>query len=277
MSNDWQSARDYVDRMRKQGHSDEDIRPALRASGWSEPQIEALMQSTPSVGIPVAPPPAVIKQPPEKASGWAIATLVVGIVSLLLVPLAPVAIVLGIIALVQRRGGQALAIAGMVVAGVALLFIPIVAAILFPVFARARDKAQQTTCLSNVKQLALGHLMYVSDWDGYYPSAANWPEPLMPYTGNNRELYICPSDRRDAYQQCGDLELSYTMSVAFDQMKEEGVASPAEVVFLFEGTEVSGDRDVAAFRHFGYLNVAYVDGHAKSVDRERFADTPLEP
>jgi len=52
---------------------------------------------------------------------------------------------------------------------VVIAIIAILAAILFPVFARARAKALQTQCLSNVKQLATGWLMYCTDWDSYMP------------------------------------------------------------------------------------------------------------
>jgi len=48
---------------------------------------------------------------------------------------------------------------------VVIAIIAILAAILFPVFARAREKARQASCLSNIKQLALGMLMYVEDYD----------------------------------------------------------------------------------------------------------------
>jgi prepilin-type N-terminal cleavage/methylation domain-containing protein/prepilin-type processing-associated H-X9-DG protein len=48
---------------------------------------------------------------------------------------------------------------------VVIAIIAILAAILFPVFAKAREKARQTACLSNMKQLALASLMYASDWD----------------------------------------------------------------------------------------------------------------
>ena len=54
---------------------------------------------------------------------------------------------------------------------VVIAIIAILAAILFPVFARARAKALQTTCLSNVKQLALAFLMYASDYDETMPPA----------------------------------------------------------------------------------------------------------
>ena len=52
---------------------------------------------------------------------------------------------------------------------VVIAIIAILAAILFPVFARARAKAQQTVCLANVKQLGLGLVMYTTDWDNRMP------------------------------------------------------------------------------------------------------------
>ena len=52
---------------------------------------------------------------------------------------------------------------------VVIAIIAILAAILFPVFAQARDKARQTSCLSNMKQLGLGEMMYIQDYDETFP------------------------------------------------------------------------------------------------------------
>src|SRR6478672_13700779 len=52
---------------------------------------------------------------------------------------------------------------------VVIAIIAILAAILFPVFAQAREKARQTSCLSNMKQIGLGVMMYVQDYDETYP------------------------------------------------------------------------------------------------------------
>src|SRR5229473_2812966 len=54
---------------------------------------------------------------------------------------------------------------------VVIAIIAILAAILFPVFAHAREKARQTSCLSNLRQLATGMAMYAEDSDGLYPPA----------------------------------------------------------------------------------------------------------
>lgn len=56
---------------------------------------------------------------------------------------------------------------------VVIAIIAILAAILFPIFAKAREKARQTTCLSNIKQIFMGINMYASDWDGVIPVVCN--------------------------------------------------------------------------------------------------------
>src|SRR5437899_22610 len=57
---------------------------------------------------------------------------------------------------------------------VVIAIIAILAAILFPVFAQARDKARQATCLSNCKQIGLAHMMYAQDYDETFsPSRYN--------------------------------------------------------------------------------------------------------
>src|SRR5512141_2982153 len=84
---------------------------------------------------------------------------------------------------------------------VVIAIIAILAAILFPVFAKAREKARQTSCLSNVKQLALGLQMYVSDYDETLPVGTSWtgglsryhlPDLLNPYI-KSANLWVCPS------------------------------------------------------------------------------------
>ncbi len=61
---------------------------------------------------------------------------------------------------------------------VVIAIIAILAAILFPVFAQAREKARQTTCLSNLKQIGMGSMMYVQDYDETYFCGWNWGAPI---------------------------------------------------------------------------------------------------
>lgn len=83
---------------------------------------------------------------------------------------------------------------------VVIAIIAILAAILFPVFAQAREKARGTSCLSNTKQLGLSVLMYTQDNDEMYPMgcdngwwAQTWPLTTQPYI-KNVNILRCPSD-----------------------------------------------------------------------------------
>lgn len=88
---------------------------------------------------------------------------------------------------------------------VVIAIIAILAAILFPVFARAREKARQSSCLSNLKQLALGIAQYNTDYDGVYPwlRLGAWGTPPDCAWGmengtdayvKNAQVWECPSD-----------------------------------------------------------------------------------
>ena len=78
---------------------------------------------------------------------------------------------------------------------VVIAIIAILAAILFPVFAQARAKARQATCISNLKQLSLAHLMYSQDYDETMltaqASSLRWPQLLSPYV-KARGFVLCP-------------------------------------------------------------------------------------
>jgi len=92
---------------------------------------------------------------------------------------------------------------------VVIAIIAILAAILFPVFAQAREKARQTACLSNMKQLGTAAMMYSQDYDetmvaawwgvgpswtgGTWPGNQRWQDGLLPYVKNN-DIFQCPSD-----------------------------------------------------------------------------------
>ena len=100
---------------------------------------------------------------------------------------------------------------------VVIAIIAILAAILFPVFAQAREKARQASCLSNEKQLGLATAMYAQDYDSFWPvhqattfyttadkagfavddwantTSLTWAGAIQPYV-KNKQVYVCPSN-----------------------------------------------------------------------------------
>jgi len=93
---------------------------------------------------------------------------------------------------------------------VVIAIIAILAAILFPVFAKAREKARQASCLSNVKQIMNAAMMYTQDYDEVMTWSVNkwgtgtyadpwvtWVQQLQPYT-KNWDVLACPSTKKGA-------------------------------------------------------------------------------
>lgn len=82
---------------------------------------------------------------------------------------------------------------------VVIAIIAILAAILFPVFARARENARRSSCQSNLKQIGLGFMQYTQDYDESMPSGRNyvtgnfWMDDINPYI-KSYQLFQCPSD-----------------------------------------------------------------------------------
>ncbi len=100
---------------------------------------------------------------------------------------------------------------------VVIAIIAILAAILFPVFAQAREKARQASCTSNMKQLGMGFMQYVQDFDERFPGWAwgnhyggrgeavtMWHIAIFPYV-KNTGIYACPSDSQNWGQDTTDL------------------------------------------------------------------------
>jgi prepilin-type N-terminal cleavage/methylation domain-containing protein/prepilin-type processing-associated H-X9-DG protein len=89
---------------------------------------------------------------------------------------------------------------------VVIAIIAILAAILFPVFAKAREKARQSSCLSNLKQIGLAFMQYAQDYDETLPTdwitlpggtawtnRYSWRAMIFPYI-KNTQIFSCPSD-----------------------------------------------------------------------------------
>ena len=186
---------------------------------------------------------------------------------------------------------------------VVITIIAVLAAILFPVFAKTREKARQSSCQSNLRQLAMADLMYMQDHDettcpyadhgcSTGDSCHQWWEMLAPYTKNSQVL-LCP-----------DANPHDVSDYAIDHTHVAGCGSgnrlatlryPAETCLFLDGqrssantagyyiaycrlcdpTGMGDDRDwngIAADRHGDGSNCAFVDGHGKWTTRSFLLD-----
>jgi len=221
------------------------------------------------------------EQPP-KTSGMAIASLICAILC------APVGLVLGIIALIQISSnraalkGSGLAIAAIVI-GVILPLVAIPAAIMFPVFARARDAAQQSACLNNVKQLSTAMQMYASDWENTYPLAENWNDALRDYlpklaantsASPRKGVWNCPSAK--------STQPSYALNRMLAGVADKDVNFVAQTVGIFEsmpGMNQVGGPELfpSPARHHNGHSVGFADGHVRSVDASQVGALNFDP
>ena len=186
---------------------------------------------------------------------------------------------------------------------VVIAIIAILAAILFPVFAQAREKARQVSCLSNTKQLGLATLMYAQDYEETLPP---WRISNLLYWVGGRELSSGPLDKRLGlvwpYIKSGDLQkcpsyvggqhlggTGYGLNAHVSQVALAALNSPTErILFVDAGVPnfpeagKVGETIVVRspylwnpspemdFRHQGSANIVWGDGHAKSVFRTAF-------
>ncbi len=149
---------------------------------------------------------------------------------------------------------------------VVIAIIAILAAILFPVFAKAREKAYQTTCTSNQRQIAAGIAMYMQDHEENFPtysSDVSWASNLGKY--GEPGLYDCPKMEGKGTEGAPE----YGMNINLMGNSMGNVDSPSDTVLLTDRSAYPKDlsytlanfeRDVVA-RHAGNLLLACVDGH----------------
>lgn len=166
---------------------------------------------------------------------------------------------------------------------VVIAIIAILASILFPIFAKAREQARKITCTSNVKQLATAFVMYAQDNNQQFPGTdggVTWVSRVAPYVGGSQQMFACPSDTSKdtggvSYGISGLMlrkDGSGVKDAAVTSSSEVGVvadATPTETypngrVLLggaLEQSSVNGCEP--AMRHSKGCVVGFADGHAK--------------
>jgi prepilin-type N-terminal cleavage/methylation domain-containing protein/prepilin-type processing-associated H-X9-DG protein len=184
---------------------------------------------------------------------------------------------------------------------VVIAIIAILAAILFPVFAKAREKARSASCVSNLKQIGNAFAMYWDDYDrmavscafGYYATMpartgarGDWADHVYPYI-KNQELYICPSapgvKPNPSYGNDGGYAINWRYWSNFANVKfMDGIVTPAETILALDasgyycaggiGGPANNWATYVRDRHNQMTNILWVDGHVKPLAKSQFID-----
>jgi len=185
---------------------------------------------------------------------------------------------------------------------VVIAIIAILAAILFPVFAKAREKARQSSCSSNVKQMALGMLQYAQDYDETFPPSGNgsqttpvipgdtifnnnagtyyhsWASLIYPYI-KNTQIYRCPSSSYNNYgvayglpyncvNSAGTLVGLFVNNTTGPRLGQ--MLAPAQTMMISEKGGGGGYQYIMNGQYYACradhnegINLGYFDGHVK--------------
>ncbi len=151
---------------------------------------------------------------------------------------------------------------------VVIAIIAILAAILFPVFSRSREKSRQTTCISNQRQLSLLLNMYIQDHDESFPTTSQWQTML-----NKDSKLSCPNTRG---------KIGYAINGYLENCSLGMISNPSRTIATVDSSTITSEKPDFG-RHFKSAVFSHVDGSTTSAENYenggRFAAGifPLQP
>jgi prepilin-type N-terminal cleavage/methylation domain-containing protein len=186
---------------------------------------------------------------------------------------------------------------------VVIAIIAILAALLLPTLARAKEKGRQSSCINSVRQQTLAVLMYAEDHDGVLPPTAfnnsssnevDWPTLLDPYLNYVAKIHLCPTDHKSRINSYGLNELAFvdlTDPGALPPTRLAAFLSPSASImqgdigtendFLTQrpdtlkltapGSDLNDDKDARpSTRHSDQCDLGFIDGHGEHLRLKQF-------
>lgn len=251
-----------------------------RAASTFEEFSEALKEARPGRVPPrLSTSPSPTTAPQERTNALALASLILGVLGAVTCGLtAIVGLVLGLIAFKQSNKagdshGRSLAIAGTIVSSVIIVLLPLLAALLLPALAAAREKGARITCTQNVKQLCLGLLMYTAENGGALPTAERWCDAIRNYVGTET-VFQCPQGAKTE-------RAHYGFNQKLGGLMLSNISQPAVTVMVFEtsgGWNVAGGKELllSTPRHKS-IAIGFADGYCQAIPVDRLDQLRWEP
>ena len=214
----------------------------------------------PGYGYPPYP------QPSRPTSGWATAGLIFGILGFCLPIIGSLlGIVLGIIGITKTRdnraGGRGMAVAGLILGIISLLFGPLLIAILIPALNRAREQANRVKCAADMRMLGQAMLTYANTNGDQYPD--NLEGLLKTDPSLSPAIFVCPAgdktppDNSSPQKFASDIASGQHTSYIY-LGKGLDLHAPADTVLIYEPLEDHAREG---------MNVLFGDGHVQFLDR----------
>ena len=211
---------------------------------------------------PAGFPMGAVPVAPTQGNGWAITSLIFGIISFCVpVVLSLVAIVTGIIGVVKTRDprvrGKGSAVAGITLGAISFLIMPLLISILLPSLNRAREQANRVKCAANMRQLGVAMMMYANTYNNHFPEKLEevlQAGPTLPATA-----FICPDD---------DKTPPSTSSL---QTEQSEIASGKHCSYIYTGGDLTASASPDTVLLYEPLtnhlkeggNVLFADGHVE--------------
>jgi len=186
---------------------------------------------------------------------------------------------------------------------VVIAIIGLLAALLLPVLAGAKEKGRQTACINNVRQQALAVFMYAQDQNDLLPPVAytatngddvNWPALLDPYINYISKTHLCPSDRSSKQSSFGLNELAFvdltdpmptgprhlaefvspTKTVMMGDLGTDDdlqTPRPDTIKMVAPDSDINDDEDARPMaRHSVRCDLGFMDGHGEHLRLGQF-------
>lgn len=165
-----------------------------------------------------------------------------------------------------------------------LLIVPVLSALLFPVFAQVRSRIRERACLSYLKIDAQAIALYTQDYDEHLPPSRVWMDGIQPFISQvpkvrGRDPLHCP-EAAPLGKSDWQVQYGYAFDSRLSQKSLANIASHSKTRLIYDSTNLARNASdpgaSIAYRHERRANVGFIDGHVEWVARSGASEDALD-